>query len=64
MSWTPTDYARAETLEARYASQKVPEVERKKYIQCAIMLRKYPGIVYSEEIMDWLNKHNTTKIHL
>jgi hypothetical protein len=57
-SWTPIDYARAETLEARYASQKVTEADRKKYIQCAIMLHKFPGIVYPAEIMDWLAQHN------
>lgn len=58
VSWTSVDYARAETLEARYATQNVPEAERKKYIQCAIMLQKFPGIVYSAEIMEWLRNHN------
>jgi hypothetical protein len=61
VSWTPIDYARAETLEARYASLNISEAERKKYIQCAIMIRKFPGIVYPEEIMTWLSARG---IHL
>lgn len=60
ISWTANDYSRAETLEARYASQKVSEADRKKFIMCAVMLRKFPGIIYSDEIMDWLSKHNVS----
>jgi hypothetical protein len=58
VSWTAADYVRAEIYEARYAAQNVPEAERKKYVLCAVMLRKFPGTVYPDEIMEWLRSHN------
>jgi hypothetical protein len=56
MTWTEADSARAGTLEARWKMLGVSEEERQRLIPCAVWMRRYPGLVYPDEIMKRLEE--------
>jgi len=58
ISWTDIDYERAMTWEARLSSLGVEETERKNLVLCAVMIRKFPGISYPEEILAKLRSYS------
>ena len=50
-SWSADDWARAGILEARWRDSGVESTERIQLIPCAVVLYKWPGTLYSAEIM-------------
>jgi hypothetical protein len=50
-SWSPADYGRAATLEARYAAAGVREEERRRLVPCAVMRAKWPETRFTADIM-------------
>jgi hypothetical protein len=55
-TWSEDDWATAATLEARWIAQNVSEEERRRYIPCAVLVNKFPGMLYPEAIMIRLNQ--------
>ena len=53
-TWSIDDWSRAKTLEARWSALGVSEDDRRRYIPCAVLVAKFPGIVYSDAIMNRL----------
>jgi len=53
--WLPADYGRAVTLEARWSAMGVSAEERARLLPCAVWLAKFPGTLYSDEIMACLS---------
>lgn len=49
-TWTAEDWARAQTLEARFIARNVSEDERARLIPCAVWKRKFPGLQYGAAI--------------
>jgi hypothetical protein len=56
LTWSADDWARAATLDARWRSLGVSEDERQRYIPCAVLVRKFPGMVYPEAVMKRLGE--------
>jgi hypothetical protein len=56
LTWSADDWATAKTLEARWRSLGVSEDERQRYIPCAVLMRKFPGMMYPEAIMKRLDE--------
>ena len=56
LTWSVDDWATAKTLEARWRVLGVSEDERQRYIPCAVLVRKFPGIVYPEAVMKRLGE--------
>lgn len=50
-TWSAEDWSRAKTLEARWLSLGVSEDNRRRYIPCAVLVAKFPGIVYPDAVM-------------
>lgn len=48
--WSSEDWARAATLEARYAAKGVSESERRKLVQCAVFKKKWPETKFTTAI--------------
>lgn len=61
-TWSADDWGRAMALEARWTTLGVSEEERRRYIPCAVLLAKFPGIVYSDNIMKRLDELSIEKI--
>jgi len=55
-TWSTYDWSRAMTLEARWLAQGVSEDDRRRYIPCAVLVAKFPGIVYPDSIMKRLSE--------
>ena len=51
LTWSEEDWATAATLEVYWSGRGVSEEERLRYIPCAVLMRKFPGIIYPEAIM-------------
>jgi hypothetical protein len=49
--WSEKDYARAATLEARWAACGIAETDRQRLIPCAVWSAKFPGTLYDSETM-------------
>jgi len=47
LTWSADDWATAETLEALWMARGVSEHDRRRYIPCAVLARKFPGSVGS-----------------
>ena len=50
-TWCADDWARAATLDAKWASQGVSVDERKRLVSCAVVYKKWPGTVFEESVM-------------
>lgn len=50
-TWSTEDWSRAMTLEARWSANSVSEDDRRRYIPCAVLVAKFPGILYPDTIM-------------
>ena len=55
-TWSTEDWSRAKTLEARWRSLGVSEDDRRRFIPCAVLVAKFPGIVYPDNVMKRLNE--------
>ena len=53
-TWSVEDWSRAKTLEARWSALGVSEDDRRRYIPCAVLVAKFPGIVYPDAVMNRL----------
>jgi hypothetical protein len=53
-TWSPVDWARAATLEARWIAAGVPEADRRRLLPCAIWAAKHPGTRYAPYIEERL----------
>jgi len=49
-TWSPADYGRAATLEARLQKQGLSETERRNIIPCLVWSAKHPGLRYKEGV--------------
>jgi hypothetical protein len=49
-SWSPIDWARARTFEARFAAAGVREEERRRLVPCAVLLTKWPETRFTAAI--------------
>jgi hypothetical protein len=47
-AWSPADYGRAATLEARLQREGLSEAERRALIPCLVWSAKVPGLVYKK----------------
>ena len=57
-TWSPTDWARAATLEARWLSMGVAEDERRRYIPCAVLVAKFPGsLIFPDAVMKKISNY-------
>jgi hypothetical protein len=56
MTWSVEDWARAKTIEARWSAIGVSEDERRRYIPCAVLMAKFPGIHYPDAVMKRLSE--------
>ena len=54
-TWSESDWATANTLEARWNHMGVSEEERLRLLPCAILQKKFPGIVFAQDIEARLN---------
>jgi len=50
-TWSTADWSRAKTLEARWLALGISEDDRRRYIPCAVLISKFPGIVYPDSVM-------------
>jgi hypothetical protein len=50
-TWSVEDWSRAMTLESRWSALGVSEDDRRRYIPCAVLIAKFPGIVYPDAVM-------------
>ena len=55
-TWSAEDWGTAATLEARWKSKGVTEEERLRLVPCAVWLKKFPGLVYSDDILERLEQ--------
>jgi len=55
-TWSNEDWGRAMTLEARWTMLGVSEDERRRYIPCAVLVAKFPGILFPNNIMTRLKE--------
>jgi len=51
VTWSEDDWGTANTLEARWKALGLSEDERRRLLPCAIWMKKFPGVVYSDDIM-------------
>jgi hypothetical protein len=49
-TWSVEDWSRAMTLEARWSALGVSEDERRRYIPCAVLVAKFPGLVFPDSV--------------
>ena len=49
-TWTREDWARAATLEARFAARGACEAERRRLVECAVWRAKFPGLRYDSAV--------------
>jgi hypothetical protein len=49
-TWTEQDWARSQTLEARWIAEGVSEKERERLLPCAVWKAKFPGLTYSPAV--------------
>lgn len=54
-SWSAADWARAATLDARFAAAGLKEAERRQLVPCAIFKAKFPETTYAELVEKRLN---------
>ena len=54
-SWNKEDWARANTLEAKWNHRGLSEKERATLIPCAVWKKKFPGMQFRKEIMERLD---------
>ena len=50
-TWNDEDWSRARTLEARWIAKGLTEEERRRLLPCAVWRKKFPGILFHEDIM-------------
>lgn len=53
-TWSPADYGRAATLEARFAAAGMREEERRRLVPCAVLRAKWPETRFTAEIEERL----------
>ena len=53
-SWSSADWARAATLEARFAALGVREEERRRLVPCAVLKARWPETRFATAIEDRL----------
>jgi hypothetical protein len=58
-SWSPADWARAATLEARFAGLGVREEERRRLVPCAVLKARWPETRFVAAIEDRLEALRT-----
>ena len=56
LTWSLDDWGTAETLEALWIARGVSEHDRRRYIPCAVLMRKFPGLKYPDPIMKRLEE--------
>jgi hypothetical protein len=54
--WSSADWGRAATLEARWKTLSVREDERRRLIPCAVWRAKFPGLIFTDDIMTRLKE--------
>ena len=56
LTWSADDWATAETLETRWIARGVSEHDRRRYIPCAVLVRKFPGMKYPDAFLKRLEE--------
>jgi hypothetical protein len=60
-TWSAADWGRAATLEARWKMMGVREDERRRLLPAAIWRAKFPGMIYSADVMCRLDELGVTR---
>jgi hypothetical protein len=63
-TWSESDWARAQTLEARWKMHGINEATRRQLIPCAIWSAKFPGLVFHTEVQKQLVDLSAEKIEI